>query len=367
MSHSRVQGRRPAVEPARSTLAVGWLASLGLLLGGPCAAGPWEATTGPGLTVRIKQDSYRARDAYVLERQYPDGSLDASFGQQGSILFTLGPDNEGPTSLRLDAHGRAWVAGASTQAGNTSSAVILRYLSHGVLDASWGDGGRSATSPGGRSARALDIAPQVDGGAIVIGTVVDGSGQERTGWWRLRADGKVDLRFGLGGLWADAGSGSTEPVDLVTGHDGSVALVLQRADARTNQMEAWVLMPGHHSPALSGRAEQDPARRLVWRHGGWRWVDGASLLDSSAQAVAPSASAADGSPDSDAARAKRHVVPPNAVTASPAQTAHPAASTSAARSRVDLVTWVNLLLIAGLIAAAIVAWLRHRSRAPDRR
>lgn len=285
---------RAPIDFHRSGSPAAALAILVFATAGPAAAGPWEATTRQGLTVRITQDSFRARDAYLLERVYPDGTPDAGFGQQGQqgqTRFTLGPDNEGPAALQLDSLGRPWVAGASAGPGDTLQAVVLRFLPSGLPDPSYGDGGRSANAPGGRRARALDLAPQADGSTFVAGQVLDSQGQERTGWWRLGADGRVDNRFGLGGLWIDEGGGSTDVLSLSAGADGSLALALRRGEGASAQLEAWVLAPGATAPALAMKADDAAAARLSWRDGQWQWTRAAEPL-SSAGPAAPAASVA---------------------------------------------------------------------------
>ena len=218
-------------------------------------AGPWETPSAQGLVVRIEQDAYRTRDGYVLTRRYADGSLDAQFAEQGSTVFSLGPDNEGPAALRVDAQGRIWVAGASAGSGDRLEAVVLRFGALGRPDRGYAAGGRSAVRPAGRAARALDVAPMPDGSAYVAGIVLDASGQERSGWWRLLPDGTVDRQFGLGGLWADSGTGSTEVLDLLPGgdgSDGSLTLRLRRGSAPDAPVETWLLPAGARMPRLAG-------------------------------------------------------------------------------------------------------------------
>jgi hypothetical protein len=246
-------------------------------------AGPWDARTAQGLTVRIVQDVFHHRDGYVLERVYPDGSIDAGFGDQGRLMFTLGPDNEGPAALRVDALGRPWIAGASAGRGDRLQAVVLRFLASGAPDAGYADGGRSATAPAGRPARALDLAPLADGSAFVVGLVSDRQGQERAGWWRLSPDGRVDPRFGLGGLWVDGSEGSTEVLGLTPGDDGSVALALRRGEGAAARYEAWLLAPGESQPRQGESVLAALPRTLRWHAGRWIW----SGSDNTAVRTAP--------------------------------------------------------------------------------
>ena len=249
----------------------------------PARAGPWEAGTAQGLTVRIVQDLFHSRDGYVLERAYPDGSIDAGFGEQGRLTFTLGPDNEGPAALRVDTLGRPWIAGASAGRGDRLQAVVLRFLASGAPDVAYAEGGRSATAPAGRPARALDLAPLADGSAFVAGLVSDRQGQERAGWWRLAPDGRVDPRFGLGGLWVDGSEGSSEVLGLTLGGDGSVALALRRGEGAAARYEAWLLAPGESQPRLGESAPAALPRTLRWQAGQWQWSGG----DNAALRMAP--------------------------------------------------------------------------------
>ena len=227
--------------------------------------------------MRIVQDVFHHRDGYVLERVYPDGSIDAGFGDQGRLIFTLGPDNEGPAALRVDALGRPWIAGASAGRGDRLQAVVLRFLASGVPDVAYADGGRSATAPAGRPARALDLAPLPDGSALVAGLVSDRQGQERAGWWRLSPDGRVDPRFGLGSLWVDGGEGSTQVLGLTSGGDGSVALALRRGEGAAARFEAWLLAPGESQPRQGDSAPAAVPRTLRWQAGRWQWSGGDSV------------------------------------------------------------------------------------------
>ncbi len=234
-----------------------------MLACGHAGAGPWEARSAQGLVLRLEQDSFRTRDGYLLSRRYPDGALDTQFGEQGSTVFTLGPDNEGPAALRLDALGRSWVAGASAGRGDDLQAVVLRFGPLGQLDRGYGLAGRSATRPGGHAARAVDLAPQVDGSTYVAGIVTDANGQERSGWWRLLPDGSLDRSFGLGGLWADSGAGSTEVLSIEGVAEGATRLRLRRGVGSDAPIEEWLLPAGSRMPQRAVAVTTAPVSALA--------------------------------------------------------------------------------------------------------
>lgn len=248
-------------------------------------AGDWVATLPNGLLVAIVQDTTRARDGYFLERRYPDGLPDPQFGSGGSIVFSLGNDNEGPAALRLDAQGRAWVAGAS-QSPDGQRAVLLRFTSAGQLDGSFAQAGRAAMAPAGREARATDVLPQDDGSAWVAGLVVDAGGAERSGVWRVRNDGNVDTRFGLGGLWLDKGRGATDSGGLQRNPGGEFAFGVRRMEDGRATLEVWAWLEGAdpqrvHTEVLADARQIDHST-LAWRSGRWQWSGSATPAATSA-------------------------------------------------------------------------------------
>lgn len=346
-----------ARHPLRSLLAL-VAACTGLATPQGSSAGPWEARSAQGLKVRIVQDSFRTRDGYLLTRSYPDGGVDAGFGDQGATMFSLGPDNEGPSALRLDPLGRAWVAGASAGSGDSLSAVVLRFLASGVADASYAERGRSTSAPAGRRARALDLAPQADGSTYVAGQVLDAQGAERVGWWRLAPDGRVDTRFALGGLWVDEQAGSTEVRALGTGGDGSVALGLVRGQGVTAQAEIWVLAPGSGSPQRATVAAATDSTGVVWSAGQWRWAsDGLSraAADPALRPLAPGPDPSVVSPGPAAAGAapSRADSPAAGAVASAATAAGQPADASRSAAGGGLGWWWGLGLLAWVVAGLV--------------
>ncbi|MCV2366951.1 delta-60 repeat domain-containing protein [Roseateles oligotrophus] len=266
---------------------------------GLAAAAAWTASTAQGQTVRIMQDSFRMRDGYLLERIYPDGSIDPAFGQQGVTAFRLGPDNEGPATLRLDGIGRLWVAGAALGPDGRGQAVVMRFTPQGLLDPTYAKQGRSATAPAAMQARALDLLPAPDGSTWVNGLIINAEGQERSGLWRLNSDGQVDTRFADGGLWVDQGVGETEALAFEQAPDGSLALGLRRGQGDAATLEIWSLTAGQSLPQLAQRVGGggQAAARLVWREGRWQWLDAKGQVLPISAEFAPlrsaSASAAD--------------------------------------------------------------------------
>lgn len=348
----------------RTALGSGWALTplLALLCVLPAQAGPWEAVTPQGLTLVLTQNPVRNRDTVVIERRYPDRSLDRSFAQAGVLSFAMGPDNEMPGTLRLDAAGRIWVGGSSTPSGDQTQAVVLRFLPNGAPDTSWAEGGRSATAPAGRKARVQDLWPLPDGGAWVAGQVQNAQGLEQAGWWRLRPDGRVDPSLGLGGLWVDGTPGASEVVDIAVGPDGSAAVALRRGEGPSAQVEAWVLTRGASTPERLLTEKDGPGPRLV--HTAGRWALHTGDAPGTTAAAAPTAPPASKASEAVVGAASE---PAPANTAAPRPVSPPASAVvpAGAPQPTGVAAWwlAGSALVGGV---GLLAWRRRRKGGRNR-
>jgi uncharacterized delta-60 repeat protein len=138
-------------------------------------------------------------DSLVLSRFLPDGTLDATFGTNGSETVRLGwPPFE--TAVAVQPDGRIVTANFNF--------IVRRYAADGTIDPTFGDGGHVAASPVRANVRAIAI--QSDGRIVVVGQ--GGLGEPvPTGMVgiapdtvtalivRLTPEGSLDLTFGVGG------------------------------------------------------------------------------------------------------------------------------------------------------------------------
>ncbi|HWP40130.1 MAG TPA: PKD domain-containing protein, partial [Tepidisphaeraceae bacterium] len=171
---------------------------------------------------------------FALVRYNADGTPDTTFGTGGSgkvfTDFSLGTDQARSVALTTD--GKIVVAGSATVSGRTRVA-IARYTSAGVLDASFGSGGKVSTLfiPG--TARASSITPLSDGSILVAGTVLDFSTSAQD-WVALRysASGALDSSFGFSG-WVriDMGGDVESASSLLVQSDGRIVLVGDNSDS----------------------------------------------------------------------------------------------------------------------------------------
>lgn len=170
--------------------------------------------------------SLRAHGDFMLARYTPAGRLDPGFGMGGVVTTTFGPESyDEPYAVALQPDGRIVLGGVSNTGGGVGTLfgadnlALARYLPNGLLDPSFGNGGKVAVDAGAmqEQLRALALDPQ---GRIVAAGLVNG---ERGGdllLARFEPDGALDSRFG-----------ATRPgltiTDRGTGREGLHAVALE--------------------------------------------------------------------------------------------------------------------------------------------
>ena len=139
---------------------------------------------------------------YWLVRLAADGSLDASFGNGGTVTKEFdGWRFENANACELLPDGRILVVGSSGNPGSADQGVV-RFLADGRVDTTFGTAGLVRDSSSPRSDQLSSVEPQPDGGAFVAGVIdSDSNGVSNDPFVRrLGADGRFDPTFGVGGL-----------------------------------------------------------------------------------------------------------------------------------------------------------------------
>jgi uncharacterized delta-60 repeat protein len=120
-----------------------------------------------------------------------DGKPDSSFGTAGYVQTNLG-FNEAVVSLAVQADGKIVVAGSQTEGFfDPFYAIVLRYTPDGLLDTSFGDGGKVVLY---ESLGIASLAIQKDGKIIAGGSADAGDSEFFVA--RLNPDGSYDQNFG---------------------------------------------------------------------------------------------------------------------------------------------------------------------------
>ena len=126
------------------------------------------------------------RGDMLLARFAHSGALDATFGTGGMTITDLGSGSERLEGVALQPDGWIVAAGQVAMERNADFAIV-RYDPTGHLDPSFGRQGLASFDFGGREDRTHALALQPDGGIVVVG-------QSETDFAVARFDGAVEHR-----------------------------------------------------------------------------------------------------------------------------------------------------------------------------
>lgn len=197
------------------------------------------------VVVGLIEDPAEDQD-FGLVRYNPDGTLDASFGTGGRVVTDLSPSSEIPNAVAIQPDGKIVVVGAAF-AIPASELSMVRYLSNGTLDPSFGLGGKVFLDSYTAHPRAVAVQP--DGRIVAAGILLTGLQEADFVLWRFESDGRLDAGFGNGGRvmtdfgrWEDAHAVALLPdgrivaagnSQIYTSHSSSdFAVALYGADGR---------------------------------------------------------------------------------------------------------------------------------------
>jgi uncharacterized delta-60 repeat protein len=144
------------------------------------------------------------------------GFLDATFSGDGKVVTNVAGDDSGD-AVAIQADGKILVAGSSS--GGTDIA-LLRYTTAGVLDTSFDGDGKVTTDIDGEDA-ALGIAVAPDQKILVAGT---SSGGTTAVVVRYGTDGVVDATFGVDGVAEASLPGGSIAFDIGLQSDGGIVI-----------------------------------------------------------------------------------------------------------------------------------------------
>jgi uncharacterized delta-60 repeat protein len=159
---------------------------------------------------------------YLIARLLPaDGQLDASFGSAGTVI-TDALSTDGRGALALQADGKILLGGSVKRRPlaaflSNRDFLVVRYLSDGTPDPSFGAAGRTTVNMGGRTDVISGLLVQADGSIVASGSAIakrrsrfaitrlDSSGNldqtfAQRGRFRRRLVARVDYATGLAGL-----------------------------------------------------------------------------------------------------------------------------------------------------------------------
>jgi uncharacterized delta-60 repeat protein len=167
---------------------------------------------------RIRGTGKNATYDTLLVRYLPNGSLDATFGDGGSVTIDLSGTkiDDGANDVAVQSDGK--IVAAADYGGRL---VVARFLPNGSLDASFGTEGK-VTPPIGNlvgNARSIVALPN---GKVLVAACGSVGASPRTAVVKLLSTGALDSSFGNGGIVqrsfsADAMGSNSAPMDSLGG------------------------------------------------------------------------------------------------------------------------------------------------------
>lgn len=139
-------------------------------------------------------------DDTQVARYNPDGSLDTTFGTDGKVITDFTGD-DGAYAVAVQADGKIVAAGNCTGVHGADFSLV-RYTTNGVLDSTFGTGGKVITpfDQGGNNHDVIfGVAIQSDGKIVAVGYAYNSSGTPDIAMARFNTNGTLDASFGTGG------------------------------------------------------------------------------------------------------------------------------------------------------------------------
>ena len=155
------------------------------------------------LAVGTSSGNLVSLDMIALARYTPAGQPDDTFGTKGKVLIGVGNGAINAKAVALLPNGRFLVGGAVQPVPHArTDFALLRFLSDGRLDTTFGDAGMVVTDFEHRWDEIESILPLKNGKIVAVGEVNQSNlfvANGAFGLARYTADGQLDQSFGLNG------------------------------------------------------------------------------------------------------------------------------------------------------------------------
>jgi len=168
--------------------------------------------------------SAASTDTAVL-RYNADGTLDSSFDGDGIAVFAFSPDTDEALALALQPDGKIVIAGCIRSGGTPNDFLHARLNQNGSLDTSFGTNGSITVPFSSLIDIALGVVIQPDGKIVAAGIGSNGSNNDFS-VTRLNADGSTDSTFdGDGRLQTPIGASGDNANAIAVQADGKIVVV----------------------------------------------------------------------------------------------------------------------------------------------
>ncbi len=170
-------------------------------------------------------------DIFLL-RLHADGTLDNTFGTNGLLTFGIGGGSDLANAAVLQPDGKMVLTGYYDNSGNIDM-FALRLNYDGTTDGTFGSGTGLVSIPiGTKEDYAQAIALQTDGKIVLAGKAVIGSGTD-IAVVRLNADGSLDVTFSADGKVTLNVNGNDSGNAVAIQSDGAIVVAGEAFDGNS--------------------------------------------------------------------------------------------------------------------------------------
>ncbi len=167
------------------------------------------------------------------------GELDSTFSGDGKVITSIGSSNDVASSIVVQSDGKIVVGGYANPGSNYDFALV-RYITNGTLDSTFGYNGKVTTAGNLSDDRVYSVAIQSDGKILAAGYSVNNLGNSDFALVRYNYDGTLDNSFGSNGKVITAiGSNNDIAYSMQLQSDGKIILA---GDAVTASNYDFVLV-----------------------------------------------------------------------------------------------------------------------------
>lgn len=165
------------------------------------------------------------QDAFVVLRYNPNGTLDTTFGSDGTVVTFFSDDSVDAVDMALQPDGKIILIGVEDE----SNLIMARYMPNGKLDETFADNGKFNASllPGGET-QASSMVMLPNGKFMVSGRLIEEASDHYDFFLaRFKANGKIDKTFGDGDgvVLTDFANDWDYAADIVRQSDGKFVVV----------------------------------------------------------------------------------------------------------------------------------------------
>jgi len=165
---------------------------------------------------------------FALARYNPDGSLDTTFGNGGTVTTDFFGNEDDVFSVLIQPDGKIIAVGSANSPVNYYDFAAARYLANGTLDSTFGTGGKVSTDFGDHNFdQARSAALQSDGRIVAAGFAISQNGlSQNFAVARYTSNGVLDTTFSRDGITQiDFGSCCQSAYKVLLQSDGKIITV----------------------------------------------------------------------------------------------------------------------------------------------